>query len=96
MSSCRPTTVLENNAIGEEEEGRSFTFESDTWDLNLFVGPGLEPEFLDLLWGLVELDHDLPEVLHAGARPDLRREFLAVAVDRDEPHWLVLDVMSDR
>ena len=79
-----------------QRDSRSLAFESDTWDLNLLVGPGLEPEFLDLFGGLVELDHDLLEVLHAGARPDLRREFLAVDVDRDEPHRLVLDVMSDR
>ena len=75
---------------------RSFAFQSDSWDLDLFVGAGLKLEFLDLIGGLVELDNDLLEFVHTATRPDLRRELLAIDVDCDEPHWLVLDVMSDR
>ncbi len=43
----------------DHDPERSFPTESDTRDLNLFVGPGLEPELLDLLHGLVKFDHDL-------------------------------------
>src|SRR5579883_344048 len=75
---------------------RSLASESDAWDLNRFVGSGLEAEVLDPLGGLVEFDDELAEVLGTADRRDLRREFLAVEVDRDEPHGLVLDVMSDR
>ena len=49
--------------IGEEQEGGSFTFKSDTWDLNLFVGPGLEPVFFNSFGGPVAFEIHMLKVL---------------------------------
>jgi hypothetical protein len=80
-----PKSASHDEARVETPVDISLPLENDAQNLDFFVNPGLEPEFLDSIPGHIELEIDLFKMRHIDRPAGIGRTLNARGVDRDKP-----------